>query len=65
MSTEVKRFSFQMFAVFRLSGKSGLDTTLYILRGVAIGNTILTYTAHPANKPQITSEPKHVQVLNN
>ncbi|XP_046861323.1 nuclear pore membrane glycoprotein 210-like isoform X1 [Xenia sp. Carnegie-2017] len=47
----------------KLSGKSGLDTTLYILRGVAIGNTILTYTAHPANKPQITSEPKHVQVF--
>ena len=36
---------------------------MYNLRGVAIGNTILTYTDQPSNRAQITSEPKHIQVF--
>ena len=48
---------------YRPSPRKGLDTALYNLRGVAIGNTILTYTAQPSNKAQITSEPKHIQVF--
>ena len=47
----------------RPSTRKGLDKAFYNLRGVAIGNTILTYSAQPSNKPQITSEPKHIQVF--
>ena len=45
------------------SERKGLDKAYYNLRGAAIGNTILTYSASPQNKPQITSEPKHIQVF--
>ena len=53
-----------VFHCFRPSARKGLDKAFYNLRGVAIGNTILTCSAQPANKHEITSEPKHIQVPN-
>jgi hypothetical protein len=59
---DILKFKLCVFHSTRPSARKGLDKGFYNFRGVAIGNTILTYSAHPANKPQITSEPKHIQV---
>ncbi len=58
----ILNFLFFVIPSTRPSERKGLDKAFYNLRGVAIGNTILTYSAHPANKGRITSEPKHIQV---
>ena len=57
-----KCFIRYLFDFVRPSERKGLDKAYYNLRGAAIGNTILTYSASPQNKQQITSEPKHIQV---
>ena len=62
VAKKYKCFIRYFFDFVRPSERKGLDKAYYNLRGAAIGNTILTYSASPPNKPQITSEPKHIQV---